>query len=159
MAGELIGMDGTPGKHFCDAIALQDSSVCQIAYSEVEQLRSEIPNLRQYLNRLIKHATVRDYGSMLMLDKMHSRERLAFFLLNLSTRYAAHGYSPTRIKLEMPRKDIENYLGLTPETLDATLEDLEQDRIIELENKSVQIKNLARLKKISKEYITRRRTK
>lgn len=159
MARDLVGMDGTPGTHFCDAIALQDSAVCQIACSDIEQISAEIPKLRQHLDRLIMHAMVRDYGSMLVLDNMHSRERLAFFLLNLSSRYAARGGSRNPIKLEMPRKDIENYLGMTPETLSGTLADLEQERIIELKNRSVQIMNRARLQKISKDYVTRRRAR
>jgi CRP/FNR family transcriptional regulator len=38
---------------------------------------------------------VRDQGVMTLLGTMRAEERLAAFLLNLSHRFVARGYSPT----------------------------------------------------------------
>ena len=156
MAGELIGMGGKTGTHFCDAIALQKSSVCKISYDELRKLSSTVPNLGRHLDQLIERWVVRSYGGALLLDKMHPSERLAFFLLNLAMRYAEFGGSRTAFKLEMPRKDLANFLDLTPATLRTAFADLEDDRIIEMQNMSVQIKDFARLQKIPRDYRPRR---
>jgi hypothetical protein len=44
-------------------------------------------------------------------------ERLAAFLVSLSRRYAARGFSRTRFRLTMTRTDIANYLRLASESV------------------------------------------
>ncbi len=47
MHGELIGMDAiNTGKYMCEAIALEDCSVCAIPFAELECLTREIPALQ-----------------------------------------------------------------------------------------------------------------
>ena len=48
---------------------------------------------------------------------MRAEERLAAFLLNLSERYKARGYSSTEFVLRMTREEIGSYLGLKLETV------------------------------------------
>ena len=52
MSGELIGMDAiNTGQYICDAVALEDSSVCAIPFTELECLTRDIPALQHYLHR------------------------------------------------------------------------------------------------------------
>ena len=104
MMGELIGMEaiGT-NRHTCDTIALEDSEVCEIPFSHLEQLSREIPSLQRQLHRIMSREIVRDYGVMLLLGSMRAEERLAAFLLSLSQRFAARGYSSTEFTLRMTR--------------------------------------------------------
>ena len=47
MAGELLGLDGiSTDRHACDAVALEDSQVCQIPYGELERLSQGSPALQ-----------------------------------------------------------------------------------------------------------------
>jgi CRP/FNR family transcriptional regulator len=85
---------------------------------------------------------VRDQGIMLLLGSMHAEERLAAFLLNLSQRFAARGYSSTAFQLRMTRHEIGSYLGLKLETVSRTLSLFQSNGLIEVHNKSIELRNL-----------------
>jgi CRP/FNR family transcriptional regulator len=82
---------------------------------------------------------VRDQGIMLLLGSMRAEERLAAFLLNLSHRFAARGYSATAFRLRMTRQEIGSYLGLKLETVSRTLSYLQEMRLIEVKSKSIEL--------------------
>ena len=49
MMGDLIGMDAIgSGQHLCDALALEDSEVCEIPLKALELLSREIPSLQHH---------------------------------------------------------------------------------------------------------------
>jgi hypothetical protein len=54
---------------------------------------------------------VRDHGVMMLLGSMRAEERLAAFLLNMSQRFTARGFSPSEFHLRMTREEIGSYLG------------------------------------------------
>ncbi len=149
MAGELLGMDGIgSGKHLCDAISLEDSEVCEIPFGELEKLSRELPTLQQHFHRIMSREIARDYGVMLLLGSMRAEERLAAFLLNLSQRFAARGYSPTRFLLRMTRQEIGSYLGLKLETISRALSHFQSEGVIAVQNKNVEIRDPARLREL-----------
>ena len=83
------------------------------------------------------------------LDPMRGpEERLAAFLLNLSQRFAARGYSPTEFILRMTRRDIGSYLGLKLETVSRTFSALQRRRLIRIRQRHVRILDLAGLKSV-----------
>jgi CRP/FNR family transcriptional regulator len=147
MMGELLGMDaiGT-GKHVCDAVALEDSDVCEIPFSDLEQLSRDIPALQQHFHRIMSREIARDYGVMLLLGSMRAEERLAAFLLNLSQRFAARGYSSTRFNLRMTREEIGSYLGLKLETISRAFSRFQDEGLISVQNKSIELKNVNELR-------------
>ena len=146
MAGELLGMDaiGT-SKHMCDAIALEDSDICEIPFGDLEQLSRDIPTLQRHFHRIMSREIARDYGVMLLLGSMRAEERLAAFLLNLSQRFAARGYSPTRFILRMTREEIGSYLGLKLETISRAFSHFQNEELIAVHNKSIELKDSAGL--------------
>ena len=146
MMGELVGMDaiGT-GKHVCDSIALEDTDVCEIPFGELERLSRDLPTLQQHFHRIMSREIARDYGVMLLLGSMRAEERLAAFLLNLSQRFAARGYSPVSFILRMTREEIGSYLGLKLETVSRAFSHFQSETVITVQNKSIEIKDLARL--------------
>jgi CRP/FNR family transcriptional regulator, anaerobic regulatory protein len=147
MMGELLGMDaiGT-GKHVCDAVALEDSDVCEIPFNDLEQLSRDIPALQQHFHRIMSREIARDYGVMLLLGSMRAEERLAAFLLNLSQRFAARGYSSTRFNLRMTREEIGSYLGLKLETISRAFSRFQDEGLISVQNKSIELKNVNELR-------------
>ncbi len=146
MAGEIIGMDAiSSDAHACDAIALEDSEVCEIPFSRLEELSRKLPTLQRHLHRILSREIVRDQGIMLLLGSMRAEERLAAFLLNLSQRFAARGYSPTSFHLRMTRHEIGSYLGMKLETVSRTLSHFQGAGLISIRNKSVELHNLAKL--------------
>ena len=147
MMGELVGMDaiGT-GKHMCDSIALEDTEVCEIPFAQLENLSRDLPTLQQHFHRIMSREIARDYGVMLLLGSMRAEERLAAFLLNLSQRFAARGYSPTQFILRMTREEIGSYLGLKLETVSRAFSHFQSENIVTVQNKNIEIKNPARLR-------------
>ncbi len=149
MMGELMGMDaiGT-GKHLCDAVALEDSEVCEIPLQDLEKLSREIPSLHQHFNRVMSREITRDYGVMLLLGSMRAEERLATFLLNLSQRFAARGYSATEFHLRMTREEIGSYLGLKLETVSRALSHFQAQGLVTVQNKHLRILKIDSLREL-----------
>ena len=76
---------------------------------------------------------------MLLLGTMHAEERLAAFLLNLSQRFEARGYSRSEFVLRMTRAEIGSFLGLKLETVSRALSHFAQDGLIDVNQKRIQI--------------------
>ena len=147
MMGEMLGMDaiGT-GKHTSDTVALEDSEICEIPFDEFERLSHELPVLQRHFHRIMSREITRDYGVMLLLGSMRAEERLATFLLNLSQRFAARGYSATQFILRMTREEIGSYLGLKLETVSRAFSSFQNQGLILVQNKNIEIKNPAALR-------------
>lgn len=149
MMGDLMGMDaiGT-SQHLCDAVALEDSEVCEIPLQDLETLSRSIPSLQQHFHRIMSREIARDYGVMLLLGSMRAEERLAAFLLNLSQRFAARGYSSTEFHLRMTREEIGSYLGLKLETVSRTLSHFQAQGLIAVHNKHLRILQIDALREL-----------
>jgi CRP/FNR family transcriptional regulator len=140
MAGELVGMDGiSTEQHSCDTVALEDTDVCVIPYERIEEVAHAVPMLRTHFHKVMSREIVREHGVMLLLGSMHAEERLAAFLLNLSQRFEARGYSRTEFVLRMTRAEIGSFLGLKLETVSRVLSRFAHDGLIEVNQKHVRI--------------------
>ena len=107
MAGELLGMDAiSTDQHHCDAMALEDSEVCEIPFPRLEELFGTIPTLLHHFHRMMSREITREQNVMLLLGNMRAEQRFAAFLVNLASRYAARGYSSTAFQLRMSREEI-----------------------------------------------------
>ena len=147
MAGDLLGLDAIgSGNHTCDTVALEDTEVCEIPFTSLEQLSREMPSLQYQLHRIMSREIVRDHGVMLLFGSMSAGERLAAFLLNLSQRFAARGYSPSEFRLRMTREEMGSYLGLKLETVSRTLSSFQERGLIEVRQKQVRIVDFPGLK-------------
>jgi len=149
MTGEVMGMDGIgAGKHQCDTVALEDSEVCEIPYADLERLSREIPTLHSHFHRMMSREIAHDHGVMLLLGSMRAEERIAAFLLNLSQRYAARGYSSTQFNLRMTREEMGSYLGLKLETVSRAFSQLQDKGVLAVRNKAIDILDLPALKSL-----------
>lgn len=143
MMGDMMGLDAiSSNRHLCDAMALEDSEVCEIPFAMLQKLSRDIPSLQHHFHRIMSREIVRDYGVMLLLGSMRAEERLAAFLLNLSQRFTARGYSPTEFNLRMTREEIGSYLGLKLETISRVLSRFQEDGLIEVRNKHIKINKI-----------------
>lgn len=143
MAGELMGLDGiASGRHASSAIALEDAEVCAIPYSHLTQVAIRSAGLQQAVTRLMSREIVREHSLMMLLGSMNAEERLAAFLLNLSQRLKARGYSASEFHLRMSRAEIGSYLGLKLETVSRTFSAFQQQRLLEVDKKHVRILDL-----------------
>ncbi|MBX3615591.1 fumarate/nitrate reduction transcriptional regulator Fnr [Nitrosomonas sp.] len=147
MTGELLGLDAISSDiHTCDAIALEDSEVCEIPFTKLEEISLVIPSLMRHFHKIMSREIVRDHGVMLLLGSMKAEERLATFLLNLSRRFCMRGYSESEFNLRMTREEIGSYLGLKLETVSRAFSKLQDENIITVDNKRIQINDITRLR-------------
>jgi len=142
MPGEIIGLDGIVGDHYsCDAIALEAAHVCVIPYARINALAREVPALQTHLHKIMSSEIVREHSVMLLLGSMRAEERIAAFLLNLSHRMYARGFSRSDLVLRMSRGEIGSYLGLKLETVSRTLSRLDEQGILEVRQRNVRIRD------------------
>ena len=147
MAGELLGLDGISTEHHtCNAIALEDSEICAIPFSRLEVLSREIHSLQRQFHKVMSREIVRDHGVMMLLGTMRAEERLAAFLLNLSQRFTARGFSHAEFYLRMTREEIGSYLGLKLETVSRAFSKFQEEGHIAVQQKHIRILNVNGLK-------------
>jgi len=149
MAGELLGLDGLAnGSHASSAVALEDTEVCAIPYAHLNEIAAQSPNLQMAVARLMSREIVREHSLMMLLGSMNAEERLAAFLLNVSQRMKARGYSASEFHLRMSRAEIGSFLGMKLETVSRTFSAFQQQGILEVEKKHVVIVDFDALARI-----------
>jgi CRP/FNR family transcriptional regulator, anaerobic regulatory protein len=148
MAGEILGLDGiSHGSHSCDAIAIEDSEVCSIPYTRLEQLSQQLPSLQRHFHKVMSREIVRENGVLLLLGVMRAEERVAAFLLNLSQRLNARGYSATDFHLRMTRDEIGSYLGMKLETVSRVFSRFHSEGLLEVEQKHIRLRDAEGLRR------------
>jgi CRP/FNR family transcriptional regulator len=149
MGGELLGLDGIgTDRHTCDAVALEDANVCVIPYHQLEGLARELSDLQRQFHRIMSREIVRDHGVMLLLGSMRAEERLAAFLLNLTQRLRARGFSGCSLILRMTREEIGSYLGLKLETVSRAFSRFQEDGMLEVRQRHIEILDAEALQKL-----------
>ena len=140
MAGELLGLDGiSSDRHSCDAVALEDSQVCQIPFGRLEELSQEVAELQHQFHRVMSREIVRDHGVMLLLGSMRAEARLSAFLLNLTQRLQARGFSASSLVLRMTREEIGSYLGLKLETVSRAFSRFQDERLLDVKQRDIRM--------------------
>jgi CRP/FNR family transcriptional regulator len=149
MPGEILGMDGISSEvHNLNAVALEDSEVCVIPFSRLEEVSSTMPGLQRQVHKVMSREIVRDQGVMMLLGSMRAEERVAVFLLNLSQRFVARGYSPSEFHLRMTREEIGSYLGLKLETVSRIFSRFQEEGLVGVQQKHIRILDVAGLKQL-----------
>ncbi|MBC7435015.1 MAG: helix-turn-helix domain-containing protein [Bdellovibrionales bacterium] len=141
MAGELLGLDGVAsGRHASTAVALEDTEVCAIPYASLTEMAATGGSeMQQVVSRLMSREIVREHSLMLLLGSMNAEERLAAFLLNLSQRMKARGFSAREFHLRMSRAEIGSYLGLKLETVSRSFSAFQRHGLLDVDKRHINI--------------------
>jgi len=149
MAGEMLGLDGiASGKHASDATALTDSDVCVLPYERLATFGHEAHTAQRHLYRMLSQEVVRKQSMMLLLGSMRADERVATFLLNLSQRFTAQGFSSSDFILRMTRDEIGSLLGMKLETVSRIFSKFQKAGVIRIEGKHVRIVSIEGLRAV-----------
>jgi len=149
LPGELIGLDALfDGRYTCSVDALETSSVCELPLTRLNELCAKIPNLQYQLTRILSKEITTNHEQMFLLSNNSAKIKVATFLLMLSKRYGALGYSHTHFNLSMPRQTIASFLGLSNETISRQLTSLCKEKIIVVNQRTIQINDLGLLQAI-----------
>jgi len=146
MPGEILGADGlAAGAHDGEAIALEDAEVCAVSFDRLQSVMHHQEVVQQNLYRALASEIVRERRVMMMLGLMSSEQRLAAFLLDLSERYRARGYSSTEFVLRMTREEIGSYLGLKLETVSRLFTRFQREALLQVQGRVVKLLDLTTL--------------
>jgi len=150
LPGEVVGLDGMiDAEHASNAVAMEDSEVCVVRIKDIDELSRYVPSIQQQVRRVMSKEIARSHQVLLALGSMRSEARLAAFLINLSQRLAALGYSSTDFIMRMSREEIGNYLGLTLETVSRLFSRFARDGLIRVSQREVKILDIASLKQLA----------
>ncbi|MBB3103623.1 fumarate/nitrate reduction transcriptional regulator Fnr [Azomonas macrocytogenes] len=140
LPSELVGLSGMDTESYpVTAQALETTSVCEIPYERLDELSVLLPQLRRQLMRIMSREIRDDQQMMMLLSKKTADERIATFLINLSARFSARGFSANQFRLSMSRNEIGNFLGLAVETVSRVFTRFQHNGIIEAEGKEIRI--------------------
>ncbi|KLJ01088.1 helix-turn-helix domain-containing protein [Luteimonas sp. FCS-9] len=137
LPGEVIGLNAIHSARYpCNAVALDTVMLCRFSFPMMATLAGRMPGLQKHLFSLLSQ----DIGkASLLTGNFSAEERLAAFLVTLSRRFAARGFSATRLRLMMPRTDIANYLRLAPETVSRVLRRMQDDGVLRVDRRDLEI--------------------
>jgi CRP/FNR family transcriptional regulator len=146
LAGEIIGLDAIDKScHACSAKVLETSAICEIPFQRFEELASSITSLQHQMYRLLSKEIAQDADMLLLLGKKNAEERLAAFLTSMSSRLSKRGLSPVDFYLSMSRHEIGSYLGLAVETVSRLFTRFQEDGLLRVDRKHVEVLDLPAL--------------
>ena len=148
LPGEVIGLNAIHhAKYPCNAMALDTVMLCRFSFPKMALLASKMPGLQAQLFRLLSQ----DIGKAALLAGDYTADqRMAAFLISLSRRYAARGFSATRFHLTMSRTDMANYLRLAPETVSRVLRRFQTEGLIQVERREIELSLKQQLEQLAK---------
>jgi CRP/FNR family transcriptional regulator len=145
--GELLGLDGFQGDtHSCSAVALETASICEIPLDKLDIVCHQVPSIQGEIRRIMGRELSEDHAMMLLLGRMNAEEKLASFLMNISRRMEERHRKASEFILPMPRQDIANFLGLAVETVSRLFARFQEDGVISVDRRRVNIINMDALK-------------
>jgi CRP/FNR family transcriptional regulator len=146
LPGEMVGLDGMhDGCYASSSVVLETSSVCELPYDGLEEMCHTLPGLNRQMMRVVSKEISSDQGMLLLLGKRTAEDRLAAFLLSMSSRYHSRGLSPTEFNLPMSRQDIGNYLGLAIETVSRLFANFQKNQLLTVSRRQIVLTDLPRL--------------
>jgi len=146
LPGELVGLDAiSENEHPLAAKALETTSVCEIPFEDLENLSSQISGLQHQLLRVMSQEIRDDEQNMVILGQKSAEQRLAAFLVSLSNRFRRRGFSAVQFNLSMSRSDIGNYLGLALETVSRLFTRFQNDGLLRVDRKHIELLDRERL--------------
>ena len=151
LPGDVIALDAIGDQaHSSSVQALEDVSLCQIPASCIEDGCDVDLKLSMHLLRLTSTQVVREQRRGLILSHRDAAERVALFLLQLSTRYRKHGLPECEFELNMSRGEIASYLALTIETVSRACTQFQSMGLIKFDHRRIHLLSLHHLKKMAK---------
>jgi len=149
--GELIGEDALfLEKYNYSAIALDDSSVCEVFVEQLSACGRLAPEVQQNLIKLLtKQSYQQQQNTQALLGKKSAECLLAAFLLNICSRNSKHTGHDTEIELNISRQDIANFLGIRRETLSRLLSKFQQQDLIDIKGKQLTLLSVNSLLQLS----------
>lgn len=128
--GDFLGIT-MEEEHAFTAEAVAPSTLCRFPRRQFDVFVVEHPELERRLYAVAAHELAAARQQLVLLGRKTATERVASFLLMLTSRCPASG-DGDEVELPMSRADIGDYLGLRIETVSREISGLKASRVIKL---------------------------
>lgn len=151
MPGDILGMEAIDGgAHSTTVIALDLCAIVEISFEAIEALAADNPAIARFLYHRMSAALRDEHGWMAALGLLNADERVAAFLLDLSQRFSARGFSARRFMLRMTRAEIGSFLGLTLETVSRVFSRFQKLGLLNVTRREIELLDLAALSHLTR---------
>ncbi len=150
MPGDIVGMEAIDGgTHSTTVIALDLCAVIEIPFEAIEAVAAENPAVARFLYHRMSAALRDEHGWMAALGLLNADERVAAFLIDLSQRFSARGFSARRFMLRMTRAEIGSFLGLTLETVSRVFSRFQKLGLLNVTRRDIELLDMAALNSLA----------
>lgn len=151
LPGEVIGLSAiSHARYPCNAVALESVQLCKFSFPNIAALATRMPGLQQRLFTLLSEDINK---AALLAGNFTADERMAAFLISLSRRYAARGFSPHRFTVAMTRTDIANYLRLASETVSRVFRRFQDDGLLRVDRRDIELLQREKLETLARNVL------
>jgi len=150
-AGDVVGYRPmfTDERMAASARAVEDSVVCLITKSAILSGMRHSPDLAlKLLGKLASELKVSE-DEMVARVSQTAPERVARFLLWLTSNSGGKTYGPIDFTVPLRRVQMANVIGIAPETLSRILRSFERHEIVRLERRAIRVRDIERLRNLA----------
>jgi CRP/FNR family transcriptional regulator len=146
MKGDMFGIDGIHNRRYpSETVALSSCDIIMVPFKKFSAMSRTHAELETAIYGVMSRELIREQAMVSMLGSLSAEARVARFLVMLSERFGAMGYSSKEFNLRMTRNEIGSYLGLTLETVSRTLSAFNEIGLISVDQRAIGIKEMATL--------------
>jgi CRP/FNR family transcriptional regulator len=144
--GDILGLDAIESSRYQQTVvALEKSSICKLDYNNAPLLGEHQAGFYQQLIQAMSHQLMSERWTSLLLGTQSTEQRLAAFVLYLSSQLKARGLPHLDFRMPMTRRDIADYLGMAMETVSRAISGLQKKGLVVLQGRNTAISNLEAL--------------
>ena len=126
---------------------IEDCELLFISKAQFEEFMEEIPRLKLLLIQNMSHEFGVLVNTITILAQKPLRDRLALYLLILNEKYRVE--KSDSIKIQLTREDLANIIGTARESLGRLLKEFNEDGLIKIEGRSIEVINTEALQNIA----------
>jgi CRP/FNR family transcriptional regulator, anaerobic regulatory protein len=151
LPGDLLGLEAIDSNvHTTTMIALDTCCIVEVPYDAIEALAFEKQAVARFLYQRMSAALRDEHGWLAALGLLNADERVAAFLLDLSQRFSARGFSATRFMLRMTRAEIGSFLGLTLETVSRVFSRFQKHGLVKVTRRDIELLDMNTLTSLAR---------
>ena len=147
-AGEFFGyqamLQGTVNRD--SAVAIEDSILLYTTADHFRQLMLHSTEVNQQFVRMLANRVGQHEESLLGLSYHSLRQRVASALLHFNEQERSN--TPSNSLITLIREDLAAFIGTTPESLSRILSEFQQEGLIEMTRKSIEVLDPERLRQL-----------
>lgn len=150
MPGDVLGLDALGiDEHRTSAMVLERTALCVVPIQNLEDICARISGSSRCIYTLLSDELGRDYRTLGLITKKDAEAKMASFLVMLSERFRVRGFSANNFNLSMKRNEIGSYLGIAVETVSRIFTRFQDEGLVVVERRRVQILDNAGLEAVA----------